>query len=286
MWKKYIDILKLRDENYTHQEYCLWFSGYFSYKINSLDDFSKELEKENGDLLPISKNLTDMFYQLNIEAIVNLIYHINELENLDFIVMNSSKQNNLETLFCSTQSSSYIYQLFSFDNEILLSDDNENATLLFLFLYFLPQHKSKDSLYHSRKKIPLISCNKITFNHFEMLLYLMSIYDKPWLESLSEKYNLNLILLEDFCQNSTEIYTIIDKEEWYNILPLNKMRVLFDQNCSFENYHEYSKNKAFRIAPTLLDFLNLFQKELSFLQLKQKLTMKGQFNKKEKIIKI
>ena len=78
MWKKYIDILKLRDENYTHQEYCLWFSGYFSYKINSLDDFSKELEKENGDLLPISKNLTDMFYQLNIEAIVNLIYHINE----------------------------------------------------------------------------------------------------------------------------------------------------------------------------------------------------------------
>lgn len=286
MWKNYIDIIKERDKDYSHQEYCIWFAGHFSYNIYSLSDFINLLEKENGDLLPISKNLTDFFYSLDIEALINLIYHINDISELDFIIMDNDNKTNLENLFSSITNTSYIFKLFSFDSEILLSEDKNHATLLFLFLFFIPQHKTSDSLYHYRKKIPLLCCNKITFNHFEMLLYLMKTYEEESFFQLCEVHNLNFILIEDFCQNSTDIYVVSNNEEWYNILPINKIKVLFNENCTLENYIQFSNNKIFRIVPTLMTFINYFQKELNFLKLKEKLAQKSQLNHKDKIIKL
>lgn len=286
MWKNYIEIIKERDIDYNHQEYCLWFAGHFSYNIYSLDKCIDLLEKDNYDLLPITKNLIDYFYSNNIEIMLNLIYHLNDLKNLDFIIMETNSNNNIDNLFFSRDSKLYFFNLFSFDIEVLLSNNTNKATLLYLFFYFLPNNKSQDLLYHSRKKIPLISCNQITFNHFEMLIFLMKESDTTNYNSLCKNYNFNLILLEDFCQSATEIYTFLENDEWYDILPIDKIKVLFKDNCYLNNFLEYKNKKVYYTVPTLSDFIQYFQKELEFLRLKEKLTKKGQFNHKDKVVKI
>lgn len=287
MWKNYIDIIKKRDINYTHQEYCLWFSGYFSYQIYPLEYFKTFIEKDNGDLLPISQNIVDYFQSSNIEAIINLIYHINDLDNLDFLIMKTNHENNINYLFDFHDDKNYFCNVFSYDPELLLQQNNLNATLLFLFLFFLPQHKHKDSLTHPRKKFPLISCNKITFSNFEMLLYLMKTYSQEEFNILCSNYNLNMFLLEDFCHNSPTLYFTLDNDEWYDILPIDKITVLFNENCMLSNFLDFKDKNVYYCVPTLAEFIQYFQKELEFLKLKEKLTSKnGQSIQKDKVIKI
>lgn len=285
MWKHYINFIQKRNLDYDYREYCVWFASIFSYTIYSLNEYINIIEKDNGDLLPISKNLTNYFYSHNIEYIINLLYHINELKNLDFIIMDNHFSNNIEKLFYSRNNSLYFFNIFSYDNEILLSSDDNNATLLYLFFYFCPTHHNQDLLHHSIKKIPLISCNKITFNHFEMLLYLMKSFDEKTFGLLSVNYNLNLLMIEDFCKSATEIYTFLEHDEWYEILPINRIKILFKENC-YLNFLEMKKISFFSNVPTLHNFIEYLQKECEFLQLKDKLTSKGQLIEKQKIIKI
>lgn len=288
MWKKYVDIIKDRDINYTHQEYCLWFSYHFNYEIYSFSYFKSLIEENNDDLLPISKNIVNYFQNANIEAIINLIYHINDLDNLDFIIMKTSEdESNLDYLFKYKDIKSYFCNIFSYDPELLLSHDEENFVLLFLFLFFLPQHKYHDSLTHPRKFFPLISCNKITLENFKMLLFLMKLYDQENFNLLCKDYNLNLLLLEDFCYNSSTLYFTLNKEEWYDVLPIEKIKLLFNENCMLSNFLDFKDKKVYYSVPTLIEFVQYFQKELEFLKLKEKLTSKkGQSIQKEKIIKI
>lgn len=286
MWKDYINIIKERDIDYNYQEYCLWFCGHFSYNIYSLSHCINLIEKENGDLLPISKNLIDYFYSNDIDLMISLIYHINDLKNLDFIIMNNNKDKNIDSFFSSRDSKLYFFNLFSFDNELLLSNDSNNATLLFLFFYFLPENKNQDLLYHSRKKIPLVSCNQVSLNHFKMLIFLMKEYDTISYNSLCKNHNMNLVLLEDFCINATELYTFFNHDDWYEILPIVKMTILFKENCHFSNFSDFSKNKVYYTVPTLSSFIQYFQKELEFFNLKEKLSKKWQFNKKDIVVKI
>lgn len=286
MWKEYIETIKSRDINYNHQEYCLWFSCYFSLTIKPIDEISQYLERENGELLPISKNLTDAFFEIDIETIVNLIYHLNDLKCLDFLIMESEDTVNLNLLFSDKDNQKYIFNLFSFDFELLLENQSNNSSLLFLFFYFLPQHKRTDSLYHSIKKIPLISCNKISFNNFQMLLFLMKEYNVNTFEGLCKNYNLNLFLLEDFCKSANDIYTFLENEDWYDILPIEKMKILFKENCHFNKYNDFKDKVVYYTVPTLSRFLKYFQKELEFLSLKEKLNIKIKLPIKYKIIKI
>lgn len=286
MWKTYIEIIKERDINYNYQEYCLWFSCHFSYEIIPLKDFINIIEYENGDLLPIYKNLTNYFYSHSLEFMINLIYHLNDLKNLDFIIMDNSITNNIESLFSSRHNKLYFLNLFSFDTELLLSSENNSASLLFLFLYFFPNNKNQDLLYHSKKNIPLISCNKVSFTQFEMLLFLMKNFNTENYKNLCDGYNLNLILIEDFCQSANEIYTFLDKDDWYKILPIQKIKVLFKEKCHLNNFLYFQNKKIYYIVPTLTEFITYFQKELDFLHLQEKLTTKNQLNYKEKIVKI
>lgn len=287
MWKNYIDIIQERDINYTHQEYCLWFAGYFSYQIYTLESFKTLLEKNNGDLLPISQNIVDYFQSSNIEAIINFIYHINDLDNLDFLIMKTNHETNIDYLFNFIDYKTYFCNVFSYDPELLLQQNNQNATLLFLFLFFLPQHKYQDSLKHPRKKIPLISCNKISFSHFEMLLYLMKTYTQEEFNLLCYHYNLNMFLLEDFCHNSSTLYFTLDNDQWYEILPIDKIKTLFNENCMLSNFLDFKDKNVYYSVPTLAEFIQYFQKELEFLKLKEKLTSKkGQSIQKEKVVKI
>lgn len=286
MWKEYINIISKNMPRSDYKDYCVWFAHQFSYTIVSLNEIIDIVEKENGDLLPISKNLTDFFHSAKVDIIINLVYHLNELENLDFLIMKPSQQDNFSYLFSYSHINCYFANVFSFDYELLLSEDKYTNTMLYLFLFFLPQHKFSDSLVHSKKKIPLISCNKITLNNFEMLLYLMKQYDNNNFSIFCDNYNLNLILLEDFCQNTTDIYTITEKEDWYNILPTDKMTILFKQNCSFKNFEEFREKKMYFTAPSLIEFIRFFQKNLEYIVLKEKLDLKAQFVKKIKPIKI
>lgn len=288
MWKEYINIINKNKPIGDYKDYCLWFANQFSYRIYSLNEIVTVIEQENEDLLPISKNLTEFFHFAKVEIMINLIYHLNELTNLDFLIMKPNSQDNFSYLFSYKNINSYFPNVFCFDYEILLSNDNQDSTILYLFLFFLPDHKIVDSLLQPRKRIPLISCNKITIEHFKMLLYLMKVYDKDNFSYWCDNYNLNLILLEDFCQNTTDIYTIAEKEEWYNILPIEKMTLLFKENCSFIKFTEFRDKKIYYTASSLTEFIHLFQKNLEYIILKEKLDLKAQFIKtiKSKTIKI
>lgn len=286
MWKKYINTITKNKNIKDYKTYCLWFANHFSFRIYSLHELFNTIEKENGDLLPISKNLTTFFHSANIEVFINIIYHINELDNLDFIIMKSESKDNFSYLFNHININHYFCNVFSFDYELLLSNNNSKATILYLFLFFLPGHNISDSLFHSRKKIPLICCNKITLEHFNMLLFLMKIYDKDNFNILCKGYNLNCILLEDFCQNSTEIYVVTEKEDWNHLLPVEKMTLLFKEHCTFINFEDYRKEKLFYTAPSLIEYIQFFQKKLEYITLKNKLDLKAQLVIKNKVIKI
>ena len=288
MWNNYIKIIKTRDDDYTMQEYCIWFAANFSLNLYSLNEFSLLIEKENGKLLPITKNISDNFYNANLDFMINFIYHLNELKNLDFLIMDNVDSLNYDKMFKNKDSSLYFFRLFSLDNEILLSQNNNNNTLLFLFFYFFPKPYKCDLLFHHHKKFPLISCNKITFYHFEMLLFLMKSFEQITFNNLCNGYNLNLILIEDFCQSATQLYNDIDDNyEWFDILPIDKMKTLFLNNCEFKNFIDFRNHKVYYTVPTLEKFINYLQKDFEFHILKEKLDNKDKIKiEKNKLIKI
>lgn len=284
MWKKNLKIIKTRDINYSIQEYCLWFSYFFNIEILPLSSFIINLEKENGDLLPISKNICDFFYNGDLNNFVNFIYHIDDLNCLDFLIINQQDIKKSDLFFNNKKSS--FFDSFSLDLELLLSVDNDNNKLIFLFLFFLPTYKNKDLFIHPKKGIPLIACHKITQENFEMLLYLMKSFDGYFESFSSNSYNLNLILIEDFCQNSNQFFFGKEKDDWYSILPIEKIKKLFKERCYLNNFSTERNKKLYYTIPTLNEFIIFFQKELEVEFLEKKLTNKNGQSLKTKTIKI
>lgn len=284
MFKDHINIIKTRDINYSIQEYCLWFSFFFNIEIKPLNAFNKTLEMENGDLLPISKNICDFFYKGNLENFVNLIYHLDDLKCLDFLIMNQKEIKTSDFLF--NQNISVFFDSFSLDLEVLLSSDNNNSKLIFLFLFFLPIYKNQELLNHPKKQIPLISCHKLTYENFEMLLFLMKSFDGFFDKYTQIDYNLNLILIEDFCQYSNKFFFGKEKNEWYDILPLEKIKLLFQEKCYLYHFSTERNKKLYYNIPSLKDFILFFQKELEVEFLEKKLTIKNGQSIQNKVVKI
>jgi len=283
MWKNNINIIKKRDINYSVQEYCLWFSFFFNLEIKNINIFKPIIEKENGDLLPISKNICNFFYNGELENFVNFIYHINELSSLDFLTMNQNNLNTSEFLF--NQNINVFFNTFSLDLELLLSSNNNNAHLIYLFMFFLPVYKDKELLIHPKKNIPLISCHKITQNNFDMLLFLMKSFDR-FDYYINSESNLNILLIEDFCQYSNQFFFNKKKDDWYDILPLEKIKKLFNEKCYLNKFSTEKNKKLYYTIPTLNDFIFFYQKELEVELLEKKLTIKNGQSTQNKIIKI
>ena len=286
MWKNYIEIIKQNKCN-TTQEYCNYFINNFSFlkKINK-KEIIKILSTPCDTLFTERYNLENILHQGRLSEIISIFYHYFEID-WNCIVgsdIQLQKQLSLEEnyikIFFDLSKSKFLKNVM-FDTEKLLSDDNN--TLSYLFLYFLPCTQKNNLIFHEQKKRPLLTCNKITQNHFNMMMFLMKEYEEDEFSLLCQNYNLNHLLIEDFIEESIYLHDFDFNTNWENILPMEKIKILLKENCTFKAFEELRDKKKFFTFPYLPK--KLIEIEIIFFheQLEKLLEFKNSDNKLLKI---
>lgn len=273
MWKEYINQISLLQYNNT-QEYCSAFAQYFLGKPVSLlketEDclFSQRHNNftfEDGhtlDLFPETNKTTLYFNSGYLEYVISIVYHFFDIKWDNFfwsgnINVSLATEEKYKLLF-NENNSDFLYKKITFLPEDLLSIDNNHNTLTFLFLYFLPCTMNNSLLFHYKKNIPLVTINKISYNHFNMLLYLMRRFEEQEFLLLCEGYNLNHLLIEDYMDNATELLSFKDNIDWEELLPMKKIHTLLRFNCHFNSFADFRNQKhlfTFEQLPEILIYL-------------------------------
>lgn len=291
MWKNITN--KLLEQHYNEsnvQQYCLYFLSLLEnkYSIIPLEVLQKKLNATPNiiSLTNISSTISDYLNDGNIELSISLIYHFFDIDfSEDFY--EKPIFNNLKCAYeeiFNFHSQHYFYRSFHFEPEILLSKDKQDNLYLFLFLYFLPYSKNSNLLSHPQNNLPLITYCCITDVAFDMLVFLMNYFEKEHFGNLCKNYNFNLMLIEDFMNNTKQLYSFTDDIDWYEVLPIYKISVLLDYGCDFSKFTELRDQKNFFTFPYLATILKDYEKEHQFNKLNVKLPIKK--SQHYKIIKI
>lgn len=291
MWKNIIESIPKNVADFTIQHYCEFYLTLLpenTYCILSLESLNTILNA-NENVLGIN-NITacisDFFNQGRFNELLSTIYHFFSIDfSYDYYEQphDSNLLANYYALF-DRKSSYYIYKAFNFEPDTLLSLENSESIYLFLFLYFLPQCAKNDLLIHPDKNIPLISCCKITNEAFDMLLYLMINFDSHNFHFLCKNYNLNHMLLENFIDNATQLYSFDDNTNWKTILPIYKMEKFLDYDCDFQFFEDFRDKKFLYTFPFLNELLLDYEKEHAYNKLQEHVPQIHY--KKEKTVKI
>lgn len=280
MWQEYFNKITTVNKEST-KLYIEDFVQQFKLDLYSLEQVHELLENSAIDLFPERKVMADLLnYGNSPDLLVSIFYYWNELD-FSWLFVDSKYINLSEAL--AEYSPYYFYKLIGFKPEQLLSEDCSLNTITFLFLYFLPDSPKNSLLYHIDNKVPLITFDKITFNHFEMLLYFMRTFDTITFEEYCINYNLNHLLLENFMDNAKELFSFDSSINWKEVLPIKKIYLLLECNCSFIFFAEYRQQKHFFTFEDLPDILNAIEKEYFYKKLNTKLNIN---NKEREIIKI
>ena len=254
MWKNYIEIIKKNRCTTTH-EYCDYFIENFSQlKKIKKNEIIEILSNPCNNLFTERYNLENILHQGKLSEIISIFYHYFEIDWNCIMVSDiklkqelTLEENYIESLY--DLSKSKLLKNIMFDTEQLLSDDKN--TLSYLFLYFLPSTQENSLIFHEQKKRPLLTCNKITQNHFNMLMFLMKEYEREEFNLLCQNYNLNHLLIEDFIEDSKNLYDFDLNTNWENILPMEKIKILFKENCTFKTFEDLRDRKKTFTFPYL-----------------------------------
>jgi hypothetical protein len=270
MWNNFINQISEYCKNqHSIKEYCIFFINTLKQEqllftpINLLTAHEIEdiINSSNGHLFPVQSNLHEFFNNGKLEYILNFIYHFPDINKSDLFNLYTIDEQvtniDYSTLF-NEQSPNFLYKAITFEPDFLLSQHNELAITSYLFLYFLPCISPNSLLFHFRKKIPLICCNQITLQSFNILLYLMKKFEPYELDTLCSGYNLNHLLLEDFISTAKNLYDNNSEIIWEKILPLDKIYKLIDVGCGFKEFQRLREKKlffTFSFLPSILLFL-------------------------------
>lgn len=278
MWLNDVNLIKnINSKNLI--DYCIDFSNAFNFEIIPLEDYLKIIENPNNDFFPIINNINRYFLKGDVQFFINFFYHLNDLKNIDFLLFNENNLSFTDLLF-NIDSKNYYLSLFSLDTEDLLIKD-ENY-LLFLFLFFIP--KKQNILINIQKNYPLICCNKISLNNFNMLLYLTKHFNVNLYNEYIKDYNFNLILLEDFFQYRENLIELNDFNDCFKHLPINKLYILFQNKCSLYEFLTFRKQKFYYTYKIIESFIPYLQKFFEMKSIDESIPDKQYI--KSKIIKI
>jgi hypothetical protein len=286
MWKTLHYQLNIYHKTLSIKDYCSAFIKLINpddslWSIQQLEDYLSL--NTTADFFPEVINLHNYFSNGDYRFIANYIFHFPNTNKSWFDIDNKwgniSEENQYKRIF-DDSSEFYILKKAIFDPEILLSKDDLNSQLTYLFLLFLPAIDNYGVLYHHYKKIPLICCNLISNNNFDMLLELMNQYDKFELDILSKGKNMNHILMEDFMTNSAVLYAFDPEVDWNEVLPLHKIHKLLDLNCGFQLFSDHiSKNSAY-MFDNMPEILIKLEKEYMYSRFNEQLA-KNDYKKEE-----
>jgi hypothetical protein len=290
MWKTLHKQLNIYHKTLSIKEYCSAFIKLVNpndelWTLNELESYLRI--NITSDFFPEIINLHNYFNNGDYRFIANYIYHFPNTDKSWFDIDNNWKnmehQKQYKTLF-DDSSEFFIFKKSIFDPEHLLSKDELEHQLTFLFLLFLPTIDNYGLFYHPFKKIPLICCNLISNQNFDMLYDLMHEYDSFELSVLCKGNNLNHILMEDFMTNSSVLYAFDPKVNWYNVLPIYKIYKLLDINCNFQLFSNHiSKNSAYMFED-MPEILIKLEKEYMYSKFNEQLAKKEA--KKEELLKL
>lgn len=280
MWKILHQKLNVYHKTLSIKDYCLEFIKLINSndEILSISQLEKNLRvNTTSDFFPEIINFHNYFNNGDYRFIASYIYHFPDTDKSWFDIDNKwthlDDSSQYKRLF-DDSSDSYIFKKAIFDSELLLSKDDINHQLTFLFLLFLPCIDNYGVFYHHYKKIPLLCCNNISNNNFDMLLELMQHYDIFEINLLSKGKNLNHILMEDFMINSAVLYAFNPETNWEEVLPLYKIHKLLDINCGFELFSNYiSKNSAYMFE-NISEILIKIEKKYMYFKFNEQLSNK------------
>ena len=275
MWKKNIKIF----------EKCpLSMKNYFEYvQVNfpdlltllHKDELVIRINKSNNDLFYQTKNIDTFFYEGKASELISVFYNYFNI-NWEFLgfktpAINMSIDNLYKKEFFEFQKSNFANHL-SLDIERILS--NNNTQFVFLLIFFMPCISKKDILFHYKKNRPLLSCNNITIENFYMIQELMKSYEKENYDLFCSGYNFNHQLVEDYIESSQILVGYKKNTKLSKELPIEKMKFLLGENCSFTDFETLRNNKNRTIYPNLYSVLMELQSSLISNRLEENLEPK------------
>ncbi len=291
MWKNiYHQLNHAYQSKISVKDYCKYFLSIVEpsetiMSISEVNDCLKNNQTE--DFFPEALNLNNAFNNGDYRFIASYIFYFNEL-NQDWYDINNNLSNLSENekykIIFKEGGEDFILTRAIFSPELLLSANDENRKLTFLFLLFLPGLDNYQMLFHYKKKIPLLCSFGITDENFDMLLFLTNKY-LPDEVVLYQNKNFNHFLIEEFMVASSELYAFDKRTKWKNILPIYKMKKLFEIEHWISNFNETIDDRLLMIFPQINNILNDIEKEHKYNFLNQKLSNKTS-TKDSKIQKI
>lgn len=290
MWSKIYNQLNSYHKSLSIKDYCHAFIKLINKndELWTLDELEKHLSKnDTSELFPETKNLHSYFNSGDYKFVINYIYHFPKTDKYWFDTDNKW-DNVVDSLqykkIFDQNSDVYIFKKSIFMPEFLLSENNLNRQLTFLFLFFLPIMENYEMLYHHKKKIPLLCCHGITNENFNMLLHFMREYDLFGINSLSGDRNLNHILIEEFMENSSELYSFDPETKWDEVLPLYKIHKLFEVNCNFKMFAQKMSKKFKYTFENMPEILMGVERRYLYINMTEQLSKKEYV--REKILKV
>lgn len=290
MWKNLYHQLNIFHKSLSVKDYCKAFLNIVNSdaSLRSIIWVQEKLSlNDDLDLFPESKNLHNYINEGDYEFIVNYIFHFPATDkdwfDTDDRLQHLPEEAQYQRIF-NDDSDVFIFKKAIFMPEYLLSKNDLNRQLTFLFLFFLPTMENYGMLYHHIKKIPLLCCDRITNDNFDMLLRLMQEYDSFGIDMLSEDRNLNHLLVEDFMECSANLYAFDSNTKWDEVLPIHKIHTLLDMNCNFNLFEEKMSKKFQYTFEEMPQILTSIERKYSYFKLTQQLKEKEYF--KENILKV
>lgn len=275
MWKKYIEIFEKCP--LTMKDYFEYVQVNFPVLLTLLnkDELMIRINNHNDDLFYQTKNIDSFFYEGKISELISIFYNYFDI-NWEFLslkapVINMSIDNLYKKEFFEFQKSNFANYI-SLDIERILSSND--TQFVFLFIFFMPCVSKKDILFHYKKNRPLLSCNKITIENFYMIQELMKNHEKENYDLFCGLYNFNHQLIEDYIESSQLSGSYKNNVKWEKELPVDKMKFLLRENCSFTDFEKLRKDKNRVIYPNLFSFLMEFQSAIIFSSLENNLELK------------
>lgn len=261
--KNLIEQLYYLQNNTNIYQYCEQ-SLYLFDKSKSLLDLSafENYLSSKQDLFPIVSTMYQNIHIGNWYLIINFIYHFNDLKNKQDL----ENKNELIVDLLNLKNQNLIWEEVNFSVEKLLSTNNEDRLITFLFIYFLPIYKNNRFDLNYKDNEPYLTKLAITNENFDVLLYL-------W--TFNQENNKNNSLLLMFIKNF--IYSNnINKE---NLLTKHKMEKFFKLGISISDVENSLNKKELSGCEKIL--LNLKNQEKEFLFKQLSLDLEKNDNKKK-----
>lgn len=271
--------------NLSIKEYCISFSKKFNINLLSKEKIDNIIEENlDNDFFPEALNMKRNFEQGNIDFILSYFLLFEEINN-NFIKLYRDVEN--ECLFTHNslyKNASLLFKIIDSKMDILLSENEENNVLSFLFLNFLPIFKNYELLYDIKTKNPLVCFPKITIENFKLLIYLMKDLDKNKFDELNSNKNLNHLLVELFFSDAISKIDInyLDQKQ----LTKEKINILFEHEISIKNIEVYlPKHVTYSFEKEITEFKQ-YEAVYFSKKLESELKIKAEDKKKTEYLKV